>query len=143
MMNQYFGAWHGPREALDPALDKVDRLFPDKMVIISEFGFPGIFAKNPTEADAMRVSIMREQMPLLAQARLDRGRDPLVLPGLQVAALFLAGPGTGISRARHRRPEPPTQAVVLRVEGAERTGTSRCALDGDSSTVRQRHSRSR
>ena len=46
MMNQYFGAWHGPREALGPALDKVDRLFPDKMVIISELGFPGIFAKN-------------------------------------------------------------------------------------------------
>jgi beta-glucuronidase len=67
MMNQYFGAWHGPRDALDPALDKVDRLFPKKMVIISELGFPGIFAKNPTEADAMRVSILREQMPLLAK----------------------------------------------------------------------------
>ena len=37
------------------------------MVIISELGFPGIFAKNPTEADAMRVSILREQMPLLAK----------------------------------------------------------------------------
>ncbi|HEU5137847.1 MAG TPA: glycoside hydrolase family 2 TIM barrel-domain containing protein [Steroidobacteraceae bacterium] len=67
MMNQYFGAWHGPREALDPALDKVDRLFPDKMVIISEMGFPGIFAKNATEADAARVSIIREQLPLLAK----------------------------------------------------------------------------
>jgi beta-glucuronidase len=67
MMNQYFGAWHGPREALDPALDKVDRLFPNKMVIISEFGFPGIFAKNATEADAARVSIIREQLPLLAK----------------------------------------------------------------------------
>jgi beta-glucuronidase len=67
MMNQYFGAWHGPREALGPALDKVDRLFPDKMVIISELGFPGIFAPNPIEADKMRVSILREQMPLLAQ----------------------------------------------------------------------------
>jgi beta-glucuronidase len=67
MMNQYFGAWHGPREALDPALDKVNRLFPDKMVIISEFGFPGVFAKNPTEADVTRVSIIREQLPLLAK----------------------------------------------------------------------------
>ena len=37
------------------------------MVIISEFGFPGIFAKNPTEADAQRVSIIREQLPLLAK----------------------------------------------------------------------------
>jgi len=67
MMNQYFGAWHGPREALDPALDKVNKLFPDKMVIISELGFPGIFAKTPTEADATRVSILREQLPLLAK----------------------------------------------------------------------------
>jgi beta-glucuronidase len=67
MMNQYFGAWHGPREALGPALDKVDRLFPEKMVIISELGYPGIFAKNPVDADPTRVSILREQMPLLAQ----------------------------------------------------------------------------
>src|SRR6185369_2434959 len=37
MMNQYFGAWHGPREALEGALDKVNALFPDKMVIVSEF----------------------------------------------------------------------------------------------------------
>jgi beta-glucuronidase len=67
MMNQYFGAWHGPREALDPALDKVNQLFPDKMVIISEFGYPGIFAKTPAEADPTRVSILREQLPLLAK----------------------------------------------------------------------------
>lgn len=67
MMNQYFGAWHGPREALEPALDKVDRLFPTKMVIISELGYPGIFAKNPADADPTRVSILREQMPLLAK----------------------------------------------------------------------------
>jgi beta-glucuronidase len=67
MMNQYFGAWHGPREALDPALDKVDRLFPGKMVIISEFGFPGIFTKTQVEADAARASILREQLPKLAK----------------------------------------------------------------------------
>jgi hypothetical protein len=67
MMNQYFGAWHGPREALGPALDKVDRLLPDKMVIISELGYPGIFAKNPSDADSTRVSILQEQMPLLAK----------------------------------------------------------------------------
>jgi beta-glucuronidase len=67
MMNQYFGSWHGTREALEPALDKVDRLFPDKMAIVSEFGFPGTFAKNAKEADATRVSILREQLPLLAK----------------------------------------------------------------------------
>jgi hypothetical protein len=67
MMNEYFGAWHGPREALGPALDKVNALFPTKMVIISEMGYPGIFAKNPADADPTRVSILREQFPELAK----------------------------------------------------------------------------
>jgi beta-glucuronidase len=67
LMNQYFGAWHGPATALNAALDKVDRLFPDKMVIISEFGFPGIFASNPEEADRKRVEIIRTQLPELAK----------------------------------------------------------------------------
>ena len=69
MMNQYFGSWHGPAQALVPALDQVNRLFPDKMVIISEMGFAGIFAHNAAEADEARIRIMREQMPVLA------GRD--------------------------------------------------------------------
>jgi beta-glucuronidase len=67
MMNQYFGSWHGPATALNAALDKVDRLFPGKMVIISEMGFAGIFASNPVEADRARVQIIREQLPELAR----------------------------------------------------------------------------
>jgi beta-glucuronidase len=67
LMNEYFGAWHGPREALAPALDKVGAMFADKMVIISEFGFPGIFAKNAVDAEVQRVSIFREQLPELAK----------------------------------------------------------------------------
>ncbi|HZF26896.1 MAG TPA: glycoside hydrolase family 2 TIM barrel-domain containing protein [Steroidobacteraceae bacterium] len=67
MMNQYFGAWHGPAEALVPSLDKVERMFPDKVVIISEFGFPGIFASNPAAADRARVKTMRDQLPELAR----------------------------------------------------------------------------
>jgi beta-glucuronidase len=67
MMNQYFGSWHGPREALGPALDKVHGLFPNKMIIISEFGFAGLFAKKPEDADPMRVEIIEEQMPELAK----------------------------------------------------------------------------
>ena len=67
MMNEYFGAWHGPREALAPALDKVGAMFPDKMVIISEMGFPGIFAKTPADAEVQRVSIFREQLPEIAK----------------------------------------------------------------------------
>ena len=102
MMNQYFGAWHGPASALVPSLDKVDQMFPDKMVIISEFGFPGIFASNPLEADRARVKTMQDQMPELARRDWIAGRDPLVLPGLQVTPQSLAGTGGGLRRARRR-----------------------------------------
>jgi hypothetical protein len=66
MMNQYFGTWHGPASALGPALDQVDRLFPGKMVIISEFGYPGFYAKDPLRADSTRIRTLTEQMPILA-----------------------------------------------------------------------------
>jgi hypothetical protein len=67
MMNQYFGSWHGPASALPASLDKVDRLFPGKMVIISEFGLPGIFGKDAEDADRMRVKIIEDQIPELAR----------------------------------------------------------------------------
>lgn len=67
MMNQYFGSWHGPESQLAESLDRVGRMFPDKMVIISEFGLAGIFAKTPEDADPLRVNIIREQMPELAR----------------------------------------------------------------------------
>jgi len=66
MMNQYFGTWHGPAGALGPALDHVNHLFPDKMVIVSEFGYPGFYAKDPLRADPNRIQTLREQMPILA-----------------------------------------------------------------------------
>jgi hypothetical protein len=67
MMNQYFGSWHGPASALPASLDKVDGLFPHKMVIISEFGLPGVFAKDAENADRMRVKIIEDQIPELAR----------------------------------------------------------------------------
>jgi beta-glucuronidase len=67
MMNQYFGSWHGPESELSESLDRVGRMFSDKMVIISEFGLAGIFARNPADADPMRVEIIRRQMPELAR----------------------------------------------------------------------------
>jgi beta-glucuronidase len=67
MMNQYFGSWHGPESELSESLDRVGCMFSDKMVIISEFGLAGIFAKNPADADPMRVEIIRRQMPELAR----------------------------------------------------------------------------
>lgn len=67
MMNQYFGSWHGPAAALPASLDKVDQLFPGKMVIISEFGLPGVFGRDAEDADRMRVKIIQEQIPELAR----------------------------------------------------------------------------
>jgi len=67
MMNQYFGSWHGPEAELSESLDRIGRMFPDKMMIVSEFGLAGIFAKDPEDADRMRVRIISEQMPELAR----------------------------------------------------------------------------
>lgn len=67
MMNQYFGSWHGPESDLAESLDRVGQMFSKKMVIISEFGLAGIFAKHPEDADPMRVDIIRRQMPELAR----------------------------------------------------------------------------
>jgi beta-glucuronidase len=39
MMNQYFGTWAGPKNGLDQALDWIHSTWPDKVVIISEYGF--------------------------------------------------------------------------------------------------------
>jgi beta-glucuronidase len=65
MMNEYFGTWAGPASQLSTVLDKVDRLFPDKMAVISEFGVAGIFARNATEADLLRVNVINTQLPEL------------------------------------------------------------------------------
>jgi beta-glucuronidase len=62
MMNQYFGSWAGPAEGLAPALERVGRMFPDKMVVISEFGLAGLFAPDTAQADRMRVSILEDQL---------------------------------------------------------------------------------
>jgi hypothetical protein len=39
MMNQYWGGWAGPKQGLSGALDEIHKTWPNKTVIISEFGF--------------------------------------------------------------------------------------------------------
>jgi beta-glucuronidase len=39
MMNQYFGTWVGPKQGLGPALDRIHQTWPDKAIIITEYGF--------------------------------------------------------------------------------------------------------
>lgn len=67
MWNEYFGSWDGPESLLLPALERIGKQYPDKMVIISEFGTPGLFAADEKSADVLRVHTIREQLKLLAK----------------------------------------------------------------------------
>jgi len=87
MMNEYFGTWHGTKQDLGPALDRVHQTWPDKTVIISEFGFaphwngtagtaaaglsqdqyyfiPDSVPSDSAEADAVRRQVIKDQMPV-------------------------------------------------------------------------------
>jgi len=86
MMNQYFGTWGGPRDRLSPALDAIHATWPDKPVIISEYGFEpsweqqltwpllrrsqyyrlsGAEAQEEEAADIRRRCLIGEQMAVL------------------------------------------------------------------------------
>ena len=67
MMNQYFGSWHGPADGLAPALDRLGKLFPDRMVVVSEFGLAGPFAPDTAQADVLRVATIRGQLAEFAK----------------------------------------------------------------------------
>ncbi len=83
MMNEYFGTWHGPKDSLGPTLDVIHTAWPDKVLIVSEFGFsphwqriegprtidpkqyyllPEDVPIDSPEADAQRQRLIREQM---------------------------------------------------------------------------------
>jgi hypothetical protein len=88
LMNEYFGTWHGTKQDLGPALDRVHQTWPDKTVIVSEFGFaptwntvygppstsldpnkyyciPEGVAADSEQADAVRSQVIRDQMPVI------------------------------------------------------------------------------
>jgi len=88
LMNEYFGSWHGPKEALGPALEVVHSTWPEKTMIISEFGFsphwqrvegpahispdhyyiiPEEADPGSEEADIQRCRVIREQMEIFRQ----------------------------------------------------------------------------
>jgi beta-galactosidase/beta-glucuronidase len=62
MWNEYFGAWHGPESMLPPVFERIRRNYPDKTVIVSEFGTPGVFATDSVTADRLRVRTFRSQL---------------------------------------------------------------------------------
>lgn len=90
LMNQYFGSWVGPGDELGPALDAVHDAFPEKPVIISEYGVephwfllggpdpstldrrqfyfvPTDVAQTSEAADAERRRLIADQLPVLRE----------------------------------------------------------------------------
>jgi beta-glucuronidase len=67
MWNEYFGTWDGPESLLPVALDRIEKGYSDKMVIISEFGTPGLYATSTETADVVRVQTIHRQLALFAQ----------------------------------------------------------------------------
>jgi beta-glucuronidase len=85
MINAYFGTWSGPKARLGPALDAIHTTWPDKPVIISEYGFAPrwewihrragadpsqYYALSPEQAsdseaaDHLRQQLIHEQLPV-------------------------------------------------------------------------------
>ena len=67
MWNEYFGSWDGPETLLPAALAKIRDGYPDKMVLVTEFGYPGVFATDPQTADKERSRIIREHLDAFAR----------------------------------------------------------------------------
>lgn len=67
MLNEYFGTWHGDPAMLKPTLERAGREYPNKMIIVSEFGAAGIFAKDKAEGDALRRKVIREHLEAFRQ----------------------------------------------------------------------------
>jgi beta-galactosidase/beta-glucuronidase len=62
MWNEYFGSWDGPETMLAAAFEKIEKGYPDKMVLVTEFGYPGVFAADSQIADRERQRIIRSQL---------------------------------------------------------------------------------
>ncbi|MGR4863309.1 glycoside hydrolase family 2 protein [Caulobacter sp. LARHSG274] len=62
MANAYFGTWSGGADSVEPWLDFFAKAYPDKMLVISEFGWPGPFSADPKAADAARIDNLLGQM---------------------------------------------------------------------------------
>lgn len=67
MWNEYFGSWDGPESLLPAAFDKIEHDYPGKMVIVTEFGYAGIFATDQEAADKQRVAIISNRLAQYAK----------------------------------------------------------------------------
>jgi beta-glucuronidase len=67
MWNQYYGNWHGPAHWITNAMQQLGQRYPDKMVIVSEFGYLGLFGPDPVTTDRLRIETMHDQMAVFSQ----------------------------------------------------------------------------
>jgi beta-galactosidase/beta-glucuronidase len=68
MANAYFGTWSGAQSDVGPWLNYMDKTYPTKLVIISEFGWPGPFSKDSETADKDRAANLRSQLAAFERA---------------------------------------------------------------------------
>lgn len=66
MANAYFGTWSGGADKVGPWLDAFDKAYPDRMLVISEFGWPGPFSKDSASADVARTDNLKDQLAAFA-----------------------------------------------------------------------------
>jgi beta-glucuronidase len=60
MWNEYYESWMGgTREDMARNLDEIHRVFPNKAIVISEYGYCACTPERP-EGDAMRLDVLRE-----------------------------------------------------------------------------------
>jgi beta-glucuronidase len=96
LMNQYFGTWVGPKQGLGPALDLIHKTWPDKTVIISEYGFEPHWNKlwgPPTSSlDADEYYFVPDDTPSDSEAA-DAVRRKLITEQLEIfrSKPFVAG----------------------------------------------------
>ncbi len=66
MANAYFGTWSGAASGVGPWLDAFGKAYPDRMLVISEFGWPGPFSKDSASADIARTENLKDQLAAFA-----------------------------------------------------------------------------
>ena len=66
MANAYFGTWSGAADKVGPWLDAFDKAYPDRMLVISEFGWPGPFSHDSASADVARTENLKDQLAAFA-----------------------------------------------------------------------------
>jgi len=153
LMNQYFGTWVGPKGGLGQALDWIHQTWPDKIIIISEYGFeshwntlwgPGSASLKPSqyyfipedmpsdseEADAQRRLVITEQMEVFRSKPFVAGAIFWTYQDYRTPSTFVMG---AVDAERNRRGswellrEEYTPVLIESVIFAPESGGSRSA----------------